>query len=193
MSPSDVAALAAEDAADTSAVPSNAGQAEVAELARQQILLEDQIVETEQIVKNLKRDLRTLSEETLPAALAEHNLAGLPLLDGPVEEIKVEPFYQAHISKAHQDDAFAWLTENDHADLIKAEVKTSFGRDQGEQVEIALEMLQAQGWDVQLKQSVHPSTLKAFVREQMEAGQELPEDLLGVYAGSKTKIVRRKS
>jgi hypothetical protein len=31
-------------------------------------------------------------------------------------------------------------------------------------------------------------TFKAFVREQVETGQNLPFDLLGVYIGQKTSI-----
>ena len=35
-------------------------------------------------------------------------------------------------------------------------------------------------------------TLKAFVREQVETGKELPFDLFGVYIANKTKITTNK-
>jgi len=35
---------------------------------------------------------------------------------------------------------------------------------------------------------VEPSTLRAFIREQHEAGKKLPMDLLGAFVGQKTTI-----
>ena len=34
-------------------------------------------------------------------------------------------------------------------------------------------------------------TLKAFVKEQIERGEELPQDLLGIFVGERTKIKRK--
>jgi len=42
------------------------------------------------------------------------------------------------------------------------------------------------------KEKVEPMTLKAFVREQVEGGKELPFDLFGVYIANKTKITNNK-
>ena len=41
------------------------------------------------------------------------------------------------------------------------------------------------------KEKVEPMTLKAFVREQVEGGKELPFDLFGVYIANKTKITNK--
>jgi uncharacterized protein (DUF362 family) len=41
------------------------------------------------------------------------------------------------------------------------------------------------GYEPNQKTVVHPQTLKAFVKEQLESGKELPLDLLGAYAGQK--------
>ena len=46
--------------------------------------------------------------------------------------------------------------------------------------------------DYENRKSVHPSTLKAFVREQIEMGKELPLDLLGVHIGQRSEIRRQK-
>jgi len=34
-------------------------------------------------------------------------------------------------------------------------------------------------------------TLKALVRERLEAGKEMPTDLFNVFAGNRTKITRK--
>ena len=40
------------------------------------------------------------------------------------------------------------------------------------------------------KESVHPQSLNAFIREQTEKGKALPHDLLGVHIGQIAKIKR---
>ena len=48
------------------------------------------------------------------------------------------------------------------------------------------------GVDYENKKSVHPSTLKAFVREQIERGKILPLDLFGIHIGQRSEIRRQK-
>ena len=38
------------------------------------------------------------------------------------------------------------------------------------------------------KQKVEPMTLKAFAKEQVEKGKELPFDLFGIYIANKAKL-----
>ena len=42
------------------------------------------------------------------------------------------------------------------------------------------------------KEKVEPMTLKAFVREQVEKGKELPFDLFGVYIANKAKLTTKE-
>jgi len=51
-----------------------------------------------------------------------------------------------------------------------------------------LSHLNKEGYQSTQRESVEPSTLRAFVREQYEAGRELPMDLLGAFIGHKTTI-----
>ena len=46
------------------------------------------------------------------------------------------------------------------------------------------------GMATQTKTWVEPMTLKSFVKEQVEKGENLPYDLLGIYVGQKAKIKR---
>ena len=45
-----------------------------------------------------------------------------------------------------------------------------------------------EAFDVSQKKKVEPMTLKAFVREQIQSGQNIPMDLFGVYVSNKTTI-----
>ena len=41
-------------------------------------------------------------------------------------------------------------------------------------------------------EKVEPMTLKAFVREQIEKGKDVPADLFGVYVATRTKITTKE-
>ena len=45
----------------------------------------------------------------------------------------------------------------------------------------------------QQKTSVHPSTLRGFVREQIQdLGKDVPAELFGTYVANKTKITTKE-
>lgn len=180
----------AADVADAISAPGDAALSKVSALAQQQVLLEDEIADLELIVSNRKKDLRTLQCDHLPAALAEAGLAAIELQDG--SKITVKPYYDTSIPERMRDAAFEWLREHGHGDLIKRELKVSFGMgedEQAQQARDALALLEAEFSD---KETVHPSTLKAFVKEQVEAGAEgFPLDLFGAQVGQRATIKRK--
>lgn len=67
-----------------------------------------------------------------------------PVIKG-VGRLTVRPDIYAGIVSGKKDEAYQWLQDNDHGDLIQ--------------------------------DTINSSTLKAFLKEQMTAGAEIPEDL----------------
>ena len=106
------------------------------------------------------------------------------------EKISIGEFYSAHISKANQEVAYQWLTANGHEGLIKNEVSLRCGRNESEVVNETVSNLKARGLSPEVRQSVHPSTLKAFVREQLTSGNDIPTEPFGIYIGTKATIKR---
>ena len=51
-----------------------------------------------------------------------------------------------------------------------------------------VKLAESQGFPVTQKRDVHPSTLKAFVRERVEAGDDFPMDLFGAFIGQRATI-----
>jgi len=47
------------------------------------------------------------------------------------------------------------------------------------------------GFNYNQKQKVEPMTLKAFVKDQVEQGKQIPFDMFGVYIANKTKITNK--
>ena len=152
-------------------------------------VLEDEIVEQEKKLKELKRNQELLSGEVIPTMMTEMNISTLKLADGSAVEVK--PVYGASIPIAKKEEAFNWLRSNGLGDLIKNEVTVSFGRNEDNKAAEYADLAQGQGYQPVQKLKVEPMTLKALVRERIEAGQDMPSDLFNVFAGNRTKITRK--
>ena len=158
----------------------------VSALANKQLQLATEVAELEADLKAKKEELRLTSEQELPDAMQAAGLTQIKLSTG--ENISINEFYNAHISKANQEKAYEWLTANGHEGLIKNEVLLKFGREESTVVDETVFALQARGLSPQVRQSVHPSTLKAFVKEQFTSGNDIPTEPFGIYIGTKATI-----
>jgi|TARA_R100001530_G_scaffold82257_1_gene57357 hypothetical protein len=158
----------------------------VSSLANKQLQLATQVAEIESMLKAKKEELRLTSEQELPDAMQSAGLTQITLSSG--ERISIGEFYNAHISKANQEKAYEWLIENGHEGLIKNEVLLKFGREESLVVEETVSALQSRGLSPEVRQSVHPSTLKAFVKEQFTSGNDIPTEPFGIYIGTKATI-----
>ena len=162
-------------------------------LAEQVQLLESidsTIKETEKQLKEKKKEFERLSGEVIPTMLSEMGLSELRLQDG--SSIKVSTSYKAHITEANKQSAYNWLRNNGLGDIIKNEISVSFGRNEDNKAADYAELAKSQGLQPTQKMKVEPMTLKALVRERIEAGKEMPTELFGVYTENKTTIKRKK-
>ena len=151
--------------------------------------MEDLVAAKEEELKKLKKDVEVISGEVIPTMMQEMNLSTLKLADG--SSVEVKPVYGASIPSAKKEEAFNWLRNNDLGDLIKNEITVSFGRTEDNKAMAYANLAQGQGFQPVQKLKVEPMTLKALVRERLEAGQEMPTDLFNVFAGNRTKITRK--
>jgi hypothetical protein len=99
----------------------------------------------------LNKRLVQIFEVEMPGILEEFGLTEARLSTG--ERITVANKIYTSISEAHQSAAFAWLKEHGLGDIIKTVTKTA----------------------------VHPSTLRAQIRDLLEAGEDVPMDLFSVH------------
>ena len=152
--------------------------------------LDADIKETENKLKEKKKELERLSGEVIPTMLSEMGLSELRLQDG--SSIKVSTSYRAHISVANKEAAFNWLRKNGLGDIIKNEISVSFGRNEDNKAADYAELAKGQGFQPTQKLKVEPMTLKALVRERIEAGKEMPTEIFGVFSENKTTIKRNK-
>jgi len=152
--------------------------------------LQQRIELQEDNLKNTKKEFDHLSGEVIPTMMAEMGLSHLKLMDG--SSVDVKPNYSASISVANRDKAFTWLRENGLGDIIKNEISVSFGRNEDNKAADYAALAEERGFQPTQKLKVEPMTLKALVRERLEAGKSMPTEIFNVFVGNKTTIKRNK-
>ena len=149
-----------------------------------------QIELDEDLLKQKKKNSEHLSGEVIPTMMAEMGLSHLKLMDG--SSVDVKPNYSASISIANREAAFGWLRNNGLGDIIKNEISVSFGRNEDNKAADYANLAESHGYQPQQKLKVEPMTLKALVRERIEAGKEMPTEIFNVFVGNKTTIKRKQ-
>ena len=163
-------------------------RSELAELARGQVALEEEIARRERELLDLQREWRRLSEDVIPAKMRELGFRDFTLADGSAVEVKRTIW--AGVTKANLQAAVAWLRDNGAGSLVKNQVTASFGREEDAAATTLTEELEARGLTIERKLSVHAGSLSAHVRELLRDGKSVPAELLGVREEVQTKIVR---
>jgi hypothetical protein len=158
----------------------------ISALAKRAKQLEKELDEMELEFKKRKDQYRKMIEETIPEALSSLGMKSFKMDDG--SSIEVKPFYSASITEARRAEAFEWLREHGFDDIIKNTVSVRFGRGEDELCARLLNQLGETGFPAEQAEKIEPMTLKAWVREQVERGNEFPTELFGVYIGQKAII-----
>lgn len=158
----------------------------IVDLAETLAKQKDELAALEAATKEAKRAMLETEREDLPALMGEAGLTEIKLSDG--RRVTLKEDVDAKITDATRAAALSWLLENDFGGLIKTNVSIGFGRgDHDEAMQVRNE-LAGRYAGVELKEDVHPSTLKAFIRERLQAGEKIPMDLFNVYPYSKAVI-----
>ncbi len=152
--------------------------------------MQQQLEVQENAVKEKKKQIEHISGEVIPTMMTEMGLSELKLSDG--SHLKVATSYKAHISEANKEAAYNWLRNNGLGDIIKNEISVSFGRNEDNKAANYADLARGQGFQPTQKMKVEPMTLKALVRERIEAGKDMPTEIFGVYSENKTTIKRNK-
>ena len=162
------------------------GLTSIAALARTIRDEEETIAALEGDLKAAKKRHIKLTDEEMPAMLAEIGISSFTLDDGSTVEIKQT--YGASILVKNRSEAFEWLRDKGHDDIIKNTVLCQFGRGEDDLAGAFAAFAQTQGYVPEQKTEVHPQTLRAFVKERCEAGEDFPMELFGAWIGQRAVI-----
>ena len=158
---------------------------EMAELARALVDADKNVESADISLATAKERARLLREETMQ----ELGLESLVLDTG--QKLKVQQEVYASIPAANKLAAYDWLNEHGFGGLIKVEVSTQFAKgDQDKAIDLA-QTLRGMGFDPALDQGVHAQTLKAFLKEQLSKGANIPLELFGARPVWTAKITNK--
>lgn len=148
---------------------------------REELLQQQQNTETE--LGQINQKIKNLEEVEIPDAMLAVGLTKLVTDKGV--EVKLEKYYGAKIKPEYSEAAHDWLEERGLSSMIKNDFLVSLDRGDHDKAQALAEKLN--GTPYTRKESVHPSTLKAWVRTTIESGGEVPTDLFGVFIGNTIK------
>lgn len=144
------------------------------------------------VFETCTKELMEIKAKKLPDAMGDAGMKKFVLEDGTLFEIK--PFYSTSIKEETQPEAFAWLRDNGHGGLIKNLLTIDVGQSDNiaEIIAEVKEVTEPLVLPLQHKESVHASTLKAFVKERAEAGDLPPVDLFNIFVGKIAEVAEPK-
>lgn len=143
----------------------------------------------EEKLKQAKEQERVIREETLPGMMQEIGMKEFVLETG--EKVKLSQEVYAAIPADKKYEAFEWLDTNGFGGLIKTDVVVAFTRGELEKAQEFYSELIEKGVSPSLTQNVHAQTLKAFLKEQLADGKEIPLDLFGARPVFAAKISKK--
>ena len=161
----------------------------VSMLAAKQVKLEHEISDLEEKLELKKQELNRVRDNDLPNALLEIGIQEVTLKSGHKISIKREAY--ASITEERQAAAFAWLREKGHGSIIKNLIYAEFGKGEDERAIEAAQVLSEAGFTPNQKETVHPMTLKAFIKEMDEKGEEFPYETFGAFIVNRSKISKK--
>jgi hypothetical protein len=161
---------------------------QLSDLVRKLRNVEKDIEDAEQHLKALKQEKHKLSVENIPVLMDE---MGMERIDVDGVTVSRKMIVHASIPVDRKEEAFAWLRENGLDDIIKNDVTCSFGKGEDNVAGDVVGLLQERGFDPKTKTHVHPSTLKAFVKERVTDGKPIDLDMFGAYINNAAEIRRK--
>ena len=150
--------------------------------------VEQEIKDAEEHLKALKQQKHKLSTEQIPALMDE---MGVERLDVDGVTVSRKLIVHASIPAGRKEEAYVWLRSEGLDDIIKNDVSLSFGRGEDNVAGDLVDRLSAEGFHPQTKTTIHPMTLKAFVKERLENGKDIDLDMFGAYIVNAAEIRRK--
>tara|TARA_R100001443_G_scaffold91364_1_gene97935 strand:+ start:209 stop:823 length:615 start_codon:yes stop_codon:yes gene_type:complete len=144
-------------------------------------------------LKEAKKKLLKMTDEDLPTMMTEANTIKFVMEDG--SEVSIKPQYGASIRVDNRPTAYQWLRDNGFGYLIKNQIIVSFGVDEDE---IATEFMNFIEGHLKVKyqkenlvsqvEKIEPMSLRTWVKERNENGEEFPMELFGAFIGQRAVI-----
>lgn len=157
--------------------------ASITQMAREQKEAELAVAKAEEALETAKNSLKLIAEVKFPALMAQAEQTECTTRDGV--KVKIKNTVRGSIPKNNPGPGLEWLEKHGHTNLIKRAFTILFGKDdEAWAKKFAADLAKRKKpLNCKVERNVHPSTLQAFVREQLEEGAIDQEGMaaLGVF------------
>lgn len=143
-----------------------------------------------ELLSKAKEAYSKLEMGDLPDLMREIGMTMFKMPDGSIFEL-IEDI-QCGISEERRPAAHKWLVDHDYSGLIKTELKMTFGTDEADRANEIQHLIEEQGGVAERKEAIHPARLKSFIKEQLEAGVDIPYATFGIHPFDRVKYKQPK-
>jgi hypothetical protein len=154
--------------------------------AKTQQMMEMTVETLEKSLKIEKEKQRKQSQEIVPNMMAEMGIESFTLDNG--YKVSIKDTYFASIPEANLYACFEWLRQSGLDGIIKTVVAANFGKGEDQEAQKVLDLLTQAGVVADVKSTIHPQTLKAFIKERITKGLDLDLELFGATVVKTTVI-----
>jgi hypothetical protein len=149
------------------------------------LLVQSNIIEQEDRLKNMKAAERKINQVEIPQLMDSLGFESITV-DG--RKVAVKDNVQISIPAALKPEAYSWMDKNGHGDLIKIALSAKFQRGEKDMADEAFNALLDVGASPTQSEAVHPGTLKAWARVELEQGHSLPQQFFKVHVVKLTTV-----
>lgn len=156
--------------------------------------------QVEEELENAKREIKRLEEIELPAAFTEDGISELQLPGGQRARRQVSvqgSFPDQETDPQRHARAVALWAELGYQDTLRCAVVASYSTQEREAAQAAYEALRGDNRAfVTMRETVHPSTLRAAILARIRAGEPTPVEELGCVVLRRVRLTtppRRQS
>ena len=163
--------------------------------AEEALKLQESVDELENELKVVKKELEFFLTTKIPSAMEEVGVKSFTLSNG--KKITIKDVIAGTIEKSpDREFAYNWVIDNEGADLIKTNVSIEFGKTEHNLASAFVDDCR-NNYDIvpTVKETIHPQTFCAFVREKKamrdemldngEYVEDIPYKDLGLFVGKK--------
>lgn len=143
-------------------------------LSREYERLLEEALNKETELKAIEERAKSISTQMLPDLMTGLGLTEITLTSGRKIAVVQDTF--VNLTKEKRAEAYAWLRAGNMGGIIKSELI------------VAAEHEASLNVPFEKDERIHPSTLKAYVKEQMETNPDFPKELFGVYQSTRAII-----
>jgi len=167
------------------------------QLAAKQGLLELEIEDLEQQLKDKKKELAEYAEKLVPTALEQMGIGAgskIKTLGGLTVELKEDVRASIPQDPTKRQAALDWLYETGNDGIVKREITISYPREKAKFADELMDKLRDMGVmenaSVENDWDIHNSTLVAFIKAELREGREVPMSNFGAFIQKRAKINR---